>query len=91
MTRKIGSLLQEIESYRPYQDIPHELDLQGRHVFSAIRRLVDRIERECDEETATDLVKRLFNAAKTNDYRKYERAIEKMKGASKDAENEDTT
>jgi predicted transcriptional regulator len=92
MAREIGSLLKEIQAFRPYQDVPNELDIQGRHVFAAVRRLITRIEKECEEEVAADLVKRLLNAIKTDDYKKYERGIRRLKeGGKDDTETEITT
>ncbi len=88
MAREIGSLLKEIKAFRPYQDVPNELDIQGRHVFAAVRRLINRIEKECDEEVAADLVKRLLNAIKTDDYKKYERGINRLKEVPEDKSDE---
>lgn len=62
----------------PPTDGPAELESQGRHAFAAVRNLIDRIEKTCSEADAEDLIKRFFNSAKTNDFRKFKRGIRKL-------------
>lgn len=78
MTRQIGSLLAELSSLQPDRSTTQTLEVQARHVFAAYQRLVEQIDKECLEEEATDLKKRLANACKTNDYRKFDRGLKKL-------------
>lgn len=78
------SLLQEIENYVPPATYPMRLQTQAEHVFSAIKKLMISIERNCDDDTAQDLKKRFFNAAKSNDFRKFERGLEQLKKKGKE-------
>lgn len=64
--------------------MPSELEAQGRHAFSAVRNLIERIEKNCTEADAEDLIKRFFNSAKTDDFRKFKRGIRKLTEKSND-------
>jgi hypothetical protein len=77
--RKVGSLLEEIQGLSPKKDPLRVLEVRGANAFSSVIKLFDYIQKEFDEETANDLVKRFLNAAKTNDYRKFQRGLNKVK------------
>ena len=62
----------------PPTEAPAELESQGRHAFAAVRNLIDRIKEVCTEEEAEDLIKRFFNATKSDDFRKFRRGIRKL-------------
>lgn len=69
----------------PPDEAPAELESQGRHAFAAVRNLIERIEKTCSEADAEDLIKRFFNSAKTNDFRKFRRGIRKLNEKPNDA------
>lgn len=89
MSDRTTSLLKTLLESSPPSDTPSEIEAQGRHAFSAVRNLIDRIEKNCSEADAEDLVKRFFNSAKTNDFRKFKRGIRKLN--EKPDENTETT
>lgn len=72
------SLLKTLMESSPPTEAPAELELQGRHAFAAVRHLIDRIKEVCTEEEAEDLIKRFFNAAKSDDFRKFRRGIRRL-------------
>ncbi len=75
---KTASLLKTLMESSPPTEAPAELESQGRHAFAAVRNLIERIEKTCSEADAEDLIKRFFNSAKTNDFRKFKRGIRKL-------------
>lgn len=75
---KPRSLLQELQDYVPPKTYPIRLRTNGERIFSAINKLMNDIDQSCDEEMAKELKKRFFNAAKTEDFRKFERGIDKL-------------
>lgn len=87
-----ASLLKTLMESAPPTEAPAELEAQGRHAFAAVRNLIDRIKEVCSEEEAEDLIKRFFNAAKSNDLRKFRRGIRKLaeKGNGTSGPDEDS-
>lgn len=72
------SILQELEDYIPPTTYPMRLRTHGERVFSGIKKLMIDIEKNCEKEMADDLKKRFFNAARTNDFKKFERGVNKL-------------
>lgn len=77
----LGGLLREIDSLTPRRDIPGTLEVRGQNAFAAVRKLIELIEYNFEGENREDLIKRFFNASRTNDYRKFQRGIERVKKA----------
>jgi len=81
---QISSILKQLLESAPPTETSSELESQGRHAFAAVRNLIDKIEKVCTEEEAEDLIKRFFNASKSDDFRKFRRGIQKMASKAND-------
>jgi len=86
--KKPHSLLQELESYIPPRAYPVRLRTHGERVFTAVKKLMIDIENNCDKEMADELKKRFFNATRTNDFRKFERGVDKLEEQTKVKQDE---
>jgi hypothetical protein len=74
---KFKSFLQEMSDYVPHKGQDSDLVIEGRavSVIASVNHLIRLIESQYDPETAADLTKRLFNAAKSGDEDKFRRKI----------------
>lgn len=75
---KFNSILREIESLAPKRGKNGFVLEKGNHAYEAVRKLFELIEQEYDAETAADLMKRFINAARTADFRKFKRGIDRI-------------
>jgi len=82
------SLLEELEDYIPPTTFPVRLRTHGERVFASIKKLMIDIEKNCDKEMADELKKRFINAARTNDFKKFERGVDKLQDNLKVKPNE---
>ena len=76
--KRTRSLLEEINRIDIRRDRNHFIESKAVQVFAAVENLTDLIKESYDEETAIDLNKRLMNAIRTQDPRKFERGIRKV-------------
>ena len=77
MEPKFRSLLQGLSDYVPHSGQDRDLVIESRamSVIASVNHLIRLIESEYDEEMASDLTKRLFNAARSGDEEKFRRKI----------------
>jgi len=78
MKRKTRSILEEINAMAPRRDTKHIVESNGQQVIQTAINLIDLINESFDVETAADLNKRLINAIRTKDPRKFQRGIGKV-------------
>ena len=71
------SLLQGLSDYTPARASDRDLFIEGRamSIIASVSHLIKLFEEHYDEETAADLTKRLFNAARSGDEEKFRRKI----------------
>jgi hypothetical protein len=55
------------------------VEQKGEHIIAGALNLIEFIEREFNEEIATDLTKRFINSIRTGDLRKFKRGINQAK------------
>ena len=85
----LSELLRELETISPAsKEDTHQLQIQGRHAYEAVRRFMQKVSKTLPPEEAEDLVKRFFNAARTGDGRKLERGFDKITGNSSKPEED---
>jgi hypothetical protein len=82
---KFRSFLQELSDYVPHTGQDRDLVIEGRavSVIASVNHLIRLIESQYDPETAADLTKRLFNAAKSGDEDKFRRKIRTIRESRK--------
>lgn len=76
---RVINILREIELLAP-KNGKHEFIVEkSEHAYEAVRKLFDLIESEYSDEDAEDLMKRFINAARTRDFKKFKRGIDRIK------------
>jgi len=78
MKRKTRSILEEINAMAPKRDTKHVVESNGQQVIQTAINLINLINESFDVETAADLNKRLINAIRTRDPKKFARGIGKV-------------
>lgn len=79
MKKRTKSLLEEINSIAPKQDKSHLLESRGNNALNAVINLLEMIETSFNEETATDLTKRVMLSIKNRDTDRFMRGIKKVR------------
>lgn len=79
MKRRTRSLLDEISSLVPDQDKDNVLESRANHVIASAINLINTIKETYDEDTASDLERRLLNSIKSQDSSKFSRGIKRVK------------
>lgn len=75
MDSKFKGIVSELCEYVPHKSRDLFIETRAQQVIASFGHLKQLIEETYDEETADDLIKRLFNAARTGDERKFSRGI----------------
>ncbi len=83
MQRKTRSLLEEINSFADRTDKSYLLESRANNVIASAIHLVKAIDENYTHNDAADLKKRLFNAIKTSDPRKFTRGIRRIQNEGK--------
>lgn len=78
MKHKTRSILEEINAMAPKRDKKHIVESNGQQVIQTAINLINLINESYDAETASDLNKRLINAIRTKDPKKFARGIGKV-------------
>jgi len=83
MQRQTRSLLEELNNYADRKDRSYLLESRANNVIASAIHLVEMIDKTYSAEDASDLKKRLFNAIKTSDPRKFTRGIRRIQNEGK--------
>lgn len=76
--RRTRSILEEISRIDIHKDKEHFIESKASNIVAGTENLISLINETYDEETARDLTKRLLNAIRTQDPKKFERGIRKV-------------
>lgn len=76
--KRTRSILEEISRIDIHKDKEHFIESKAANIIAGTENLVNLINETYDEETAHDLNKRLLNAIRTQDPKKFERGIRKV-------------
>lgn len=76
--RQTRSILEEISRIDLKRDKEHFIESKATNLISGIENLMCLINETYDEQVASDLNKRLLNAIRTNDPKKFQRGIKKL-------------
>jgi|TARA_R110000850_G_scaffold273704_1_gene410422 hypothetical protein len=77
-TKRTRSILEEISRIDLGKDKEHFIEGKAKNIIAGTENLLNLISETYDEDTANDLTKRLLNAIKTQDPKKFERGIRKV-------------
>ena len=77
MKKKTRSILEEINAMSPKRDKKQIVESNAQQVIVTAINLINLINESFDEETASDLNKRLLNSIRTQDPKKFARGITK--------------
>jgi predicted metal-dependent peptidase len=78
MYKKTRSLLEEINLMESAHDLDHVVSNKADRAVAAVTNLLELINESYSDEIAKDLTKRLYNAIKTQDPKKFQRGIRKV-------------
>lgn len=78
MKKRTRSILEEISRIDGKRDQEHFIEGKADNLIANTSNLIGLINETYDEETANDLTKRLLNAIRTQDLRKFQRGIRKV-------------
>jgi len=76
--KRTRSILEEISRIDVNKDKEHFIESKATHIIAGTENLMNLINETYDEETAHDLTKRLLNAIRTQDPKKFQRGIRKV-------------
>lgn len=76
--KRTRSILEEISRIDVHKDKEHFIESKARNIVAGTENLLNLINETYDEETAHDLTKRLLNAIRTQDPKKFERGIRRV-------------
>lgn len=73
--KRLWSVVTELTESVPHKSRHHFVETRALQIIAGFENVVRLIESTYDNETAEDLKKRLFNAARTGDSKKFSRGI----------------
>jgi len=76
--KRTRSILEEISRIDLHKDKEHFIESKAKNIIAGTENLLELISETYDEDTANDLTKRLLNAIRTQDPKKFERGIRKV-------------
>ena len=76
--KRTRSILEEISRIDVNRDKEHFIESKAENIIAGTANLLDLINVTYDEEIAHDLTKRLINAIRTQDPKKFQRGIRKV-------------
>ncbi len=76
---KRKSLFEELNSIAISRDKERMVEQKGENLIASAMNLMEYIDHNFDNDTATDLKKRLINSIKSQDPRKFKRGIDSAK------------
>lgn len=79
LDRKFRSILDELNDYVPERSRDLLIENRAVQVIASVGHLVNLIKESYSEEDADDLIKRLFNAARTSDEGKFTRKMKAIR------------
>jgi hypothetical protein len=76
--KRTRSILEEISRIDVNKDKEHFIEGKAANIIAGTVNLLELINESYDEETAQDLTKRLLNAIRTQDPKKFQRGIRRV-------------
>lgn len=85
MKKKTRSILEELDSIGKYYDKKQIIENTAKNVIASVSNLMILIKETYDEDTSSDLEKRLISSIRTGDEKKFIRGIRKIDDDSSDS------
>lgn len=79
MKKRTRSILEELSSLGSLQDNELQIESTANNIIESAINLLDRIEQNYDQETASELQRRFLNSIKAGDPKKFNRGIQKIR------------
>lgn len=73
-----NSLLESLTQFADQQDRKHIIESRAERIIAGTEHLIQYISEHYDDEVAQDLTKRLLNAIRTQDVKKFQRGIRRV-------------
>jgi hypothetical protein len=83
MKKRTRSILEELNSIGIHKDNEYLIESSANNIIESAINLLNRINRNYDASTASELERRFINSIKAGDPRKFKRGIEKIKEGKK--------
>jgi len=77
MQKKTRSILEELESMHVERDTRYLIESRASNIIDSAIRLMEYIERNYTNEEAENLNRKLLNAMRTRDPRKFQRSLKR--------------
>lgn len=81
MRKRTRSILEEINSISPVKDKTGIVESRGSNAIQSIINIMEMIDTNFDDETASDLHKRIFLSIKNRDPERFNRGIKKLRNS----------
>lgn len=79
MKKHTRSILQELSNLHPTRkDNDYHIDSTANNIIESAINLLNRINEQYDEVTASEMERRFLNSIRTGDPKKFKRAIDKV-------------
>lgn len=79
LQKRTRSILDELDSLLSNRDKHNLIESRASHVIQGAINLINYIKESYDQDTATELERRLLNSIKSQDVAKFTRGIRKIK------------
>lgn len=84
MQHKTRSLLEELEAIYQERDRQHVLESRANNAITSAIRIVEQISESYEPEVAEVLVRKMLNAIKLKDPKKFARSLRKIDASTRD-------
>ena len=78
MKKRTRSILQELNNLGLSKSNDHLIEARANNIIESAINLLNRINEQYDEITASELERRFLNSIRTGDPRKFKRSIDKI-------------
>lgn len=89
--KRTRSLLEEINRINLHKDKEQFIENKATNIVAGTENLINLINETYDHDTAQDLIKRLLNAIRTHDPKKFQRGIRRVNEDRRHSERGDGT
>ena len=78
MKKRTRSILQELNNLSMSKSNDHLIETTANNIIESAINLLNRINEQYDEVTASEMERRFLNSIRTGDTKKFKRAIDKV-------------
>ena len=78
MKKRTRSILEELNALGREHSNDHQIEARASNIIESAINLLNRINEQYDEVTASEMERRFLNSIRTGDPKKFKRAIDKV-------------